>query len=98
VSNELKQQGDGAGESLKNDKLRVAGHGLGNTRARRTNNAKRAPNMPMRHGHVPVQVGTVFILSIGTCTLAPSGYGYYVNQKKHESTTCIEKKKIHVSR
>ena len=32
---ELKQQGDGAGEHLNYDKLRVAGHGVGNTRARR---------------------------------------------------------------
>ena len=53
---ELKQQGDGAGEHLKNDKLRVAWHGLGNTRARRTNTAKRASNMLMHHGHVPVPV------------------------------------------
>jgi hypothetical protein len=30
----LKQQGDGAGEHLNYDKLRVAGHGLGTTRAR----------------------------------------------------------------
>ena len=36
---------------LKNDKLRVARHGLGNTRARRTNTAKRAPNMLIHHGH-----------------------------------------------
>ena len=28
---DLKQQGDGAGETSRNDKLRVAGHGLGNT-------------------------------------------------------------------
>ena len=34
VNNELKQQGDGAGEHLKNDKLRVAGQGLENTRNR----------------------------------------------------------------
>jgi len=62
---------------------------VGNTRTCRTNTAKRAPNMLMHHGHVPVQVDTV---SIGT--LAPSGYGY-VNQIK--STTCIEKiKKIQI--
>ena len=59
---ELKQQGDGASEHLKNDKLRVAGHGLGNTRARRTNTANRAPNMLMHHGHVPVPVCTISIL------------------------------------
>ena len=39
----MKQQGDGAGETLNYDKLRVAGHGPGNTRARRTNTANRAP-------------------------------------------------------
>ena len=43
VHNELKQQCDGAGEYLKNEKLRVAWYGLGNTRARRT--LKRAPKM-----------------------------------------------------
>ena len=61
-NNELKQQGDGAGEHLKNDKLRVAWHGVGNTRARRTNTAKRAPNMPMHHRHVSVPVCTISIL------------------------------------
>ena len=30
----------------------VKPHGLGNTRARRTNTAKGAPNMLMHHGHV----------------------------------------------
>ena len=59
---ELKQQGDGAGEHLKNDKLRVAGHGPGNTRARRTNTANRAPNMHMHHGHVTVHVCAISIL------------------------------------
>ena len=43
-------------------KLRVAWHGLSNTRARRTNTAKRAPNMPMQHRHVPVHVCTISIL------------------------------------
>ena len=62
VHNELKQQGDGAGEHLKNDKLRVAWHGLGNTRARRTNTANRAPNMLMHHRHVPVQVCAISML------------------------------------
>ena len=61
VNNELKQQCDGAGEHLNYDKLRVAGHGSGNTRARRTNTAKRAPNMPRHNDHVPVHV---FIISI----------------------------------
>ena len=63
-NNELKQQGDGAGEHLKNDKLRVAGHGLGNTRARRTNTANRAPNMSMHHHHVLLHVCTISILEI----------------------------------
>jgi hypothetical protein len=58
----LKQQGDGAGEHLNYDKLRVAGHGPGNTRTRRTNTANRAPNMPMHHGHMPVHVCTISIL------------------------------------
>ena len=56
----MKQQGVGAGET--NDKLRVAGHGVGNTRARRTNTANRAPNMPMHHHHVPVHVCTISIM------------------------------------
>ena len=43
-------------------KLRVAGHGLGNTRTRRTNTANRAPNMLMHHGHVLVPVCTISIL------------------------------------
>ena len=47
---------------LKNDKLRVAGHGPGNTRARRTNTANRAPNMLMHHGHVSIPVCTISIL------------------------------------
>ena len=53
-----------------------------NACARRTNTAKRAPNMLMHHRHVPVQVDTV---SIGA--LEHSGYGY-VNQKKHD---CMKK-------
>ena len=59
---ELKQQGDGAGETSRTHKLRVAWYGLGNTRARRTNTAKRAPNMPTHHGHVPIPVCTISIL------------------------------------
>ena len=58
----MKQQGDGAGEHLQNDKLRVAGHGLSNTRARRINTAKRAQNMRMHHRHVPVRVCKISIL------------------------------------
>jgi len=46
----------------RNNKLRVAGHGPGNTRARRTNTAKRAPNMPVHHRHVTVHVCTISIL------------------------------------
>ena len=59
---ELKQQGDGASETSRNNKLRVAWHGLGNTRARRTNTAKRAPNMHMHHDHVSIPVCTISIL------------------------------------
>ena len=62
VNNELKQQCDGAGEHLKNHKLRVAGHGVGNTRARRTNTANRATIMLMHHGHVSIPVCTISIL------------------------------------
>jgi hypothetical protein len=35
---------------------------VGNTRARRTNTAKRAPNMPMHHRHVPLPVCAISIL------------------------------------
>ena len=59
VHNELKQQGDGAGEHLNYDKLRVAWHGVGNTRARRTNTAKRAPNMLTHRGYVFIPVCTI---------------------------------------
>ena len=62
VTNKSKQQCDGAGETSRNDKLRVAGHGLGNTCARRTNTANRAPNMLMHHRHVRVHVCTISIL------------------------------------
>ena len=58
----VKQQGDGAGETSRTHKLRVAWHGVGNTRARRTNTANRAPNMSMHHGHVLVHVCTISIL------------------------------------
>jgi hypothetical protein len=57
----LKQQGDGAGENSKNCKLRDAETADGNTRARRTNTAKRAPNMLMHHRHVLVPVCTISI-------------------------------------
>ena len=51
-----------AAETSKNDKLRVAWDGLGNTRARRANTANRAPNMLTHHGHVRVLVCTSSIL------------------------------------
>jgi hypothetical protein len=35
---------------------------VGNTRARRTNTANRAPNMLMHHGHVLVHVCTISIM------------------------------------
>ena len=42
----------------RNDKLRVAWEGLGNTRTRRANTANRAPNMFTHHHYVRVLVGT----------------------------------------
>jgi hypothetical protein len=79
-TNELKQQGDGASEHLKNDKLRVAGHGLGNTRACRTNTAKRAPNMPMYHHHLPAYIGTVLsCFSESNHTLSHSSVSWQIN-------------------
>ena len=51
----------GAGETSRNDKLRVAWERLGNTRARRANTANRAPNMLTHHHYVRVLVGTSFI-------------------------------------
>ena len=62
VNNELKQQGDGAGETSRTHKLRVAWHGPGNTRARRTNTANRAPTMPMHHVYVAIPVCTISIM------------------------------------
>jgi hypothetical protein len=62
VNNELKQQGVGAGETSKKRKLRVAQTRVGNTRARHTNTAKRAPNMAIHHGHVPVHVCLISIV------------------------------------
>ena len=57
-NNDLKQQRDGAAETSRNDKLRVAWEGLGNTRAGRANTAKRAPYMLTHHHHVRVHVCT----------------------------------------
>ena len=54
----MKQQRDGAAETSRNDKLRVAWERLGNTRARRANTANRAPDMPTHHRHVRVHVCT----------------------------------------
>ena len=58
MNNELKQQRHGAAETSRNDKLRVAWEGLGNTRARLANTAKRAPSMLTHHRHVRVHVCT----------------------------------------
>ena len=51
----------GAAETSRNHKLRVAWHGLGNTRAVCANTANRAPNMLTHHRHVRVHVCTVSI-------------------------------------
>ena len=59
-TNELKQQGDGAGETSRTTNYEL--QGTGNTRARRTNTANRAPNMLMHHRHVLVPVCTISIL------------------------------------
>ena len=53
-NNNLKQQRDGAGDTTRRE-------GLGNTRARRANTAKRAPYMLTHHHHVRVHVCTVSI-------------------------------------
>ena len=56
MNNDLQQQRDGAAETSRNDKLRVAWEGIGNTRAVCANTAKRAPNMLTHHRHVCVHV------------------------------------------
>ena len=61
INNDLKQQRHGAGETSRNDKLRVAWEGMGNTRACLANTANRAPNMLTHHRHVRVHVCTVSI-------------------------------------
>ena len=58
MDNDLKQQRDGARETSRNDKLRVAWEAMGNTRARRTNTANRAPNMHTTHHYMRVHVCT----------------------------------------
>ena len=62
MNNELKQQGDGAGETSRTTNDELQGKGVGNTRARRTNTAKRAPNMLTHHRHGFVPVCTISIL------------------------------------
>ena len=57
-NNDLKQQRDGARETSRNDKLRVAWEGMGNTRAGRANTANRAANMHTMHHYVRVHVCT----------------------------------------
>ena len=61
MDNDLKQQRDGAGETSRNDKLRVAWEGMGNTRAGRANTANRAANTSTHHHYVRVDVCTVYI-------------------------------------
>ena len=63
-----------------NGKLRVAGQGVGNTRARRTNTAKRAPNMPMLHCHVPMHVSAS---ETSTTTNYELHAGDGLNKKRH---------------
>ena len=58
MDNDLKQQRDGAAETSRNDKLRVAWEGLGNTRARLANTANRAPDMLTHCHYVRVHVCT----------------------------------------
>ena len=58
MNNDLKQQRDGAAETSRNDKLRVAWEGLGNTRARLANTANRAPDMLTHCRYVRVHVCT----------------------------------------
>ena len=57
---ELKQQCDGAGEHLKNDKLRVAGHGPGNARPSHKH-CKACAKHVLHKYNVLIHVDTVFI-------------------------------------
>jgi hypothetical protein len=70
-------------------KLRVARHGVGNTRARRTNTANRAPNMPMHHGHGFIPVCTISILwNSHTTPCHPSeNYELHPQGHRHRTTT-----------
>ena len=58
INNDLKQQRHGAGETSRNDKLRVAWEGMSNTRARRANTADRAPDMLTHYHYVRAHVCT----------------------------------------
>ena len=78
VNNMLKHQGDGAGETSRTHKLRVAGHGVGNTRARRTNTANRAPNMLINNDHVSVPVCPISIL-----------WNFHINSYQSSKTTSL---------
>ena len=62
VKQRVETTGDGARETSRTNKLRVAWHGVGNTRACRTNTTKRAPNMLTHHHHVMAHVCTISIL------------------------------------
>ena len=61
VKQRVETKRDGAAETSRNDKLRVAWEGLGNTRARRANTANRASIMLTHHRHVRAHVCTVSI-------------------------------------
>jgi hypothetical protein len=54
--------------------------GLGNTRARRTNTANRAPNMPMHRRHVTVHICTISIMWNFHTT------AYYPSEQQSETT------------
>ena len=62
VKQQLEPPSDGAGETSRTTNYELQGTGRGNTRAGRTNTAKRAPNMLMHHTRVLVPVCTISIL------------------------------------
>jgi hypothetical protein len=68
-------------------KLRVARHGVGNTRARRTNTANRAPNMPMHHGHGFIPVCTISILWNSHTTPCHPSENYELQPEGHRHRT-----------
>ena len=78
-----------AAETSRNDKLRVAWEGLGNTRARRTNTAKRAPSMLTHHHHVRVHVCTVYI----QCEIQTNPY-QSTEQQVCPGETCSKSSKL----